>query len=125
MRIGIALVIVGLGITLATLVLGELVPKRLALYRAEQLAAFVASADDDSVEIRPAGRVADEFGDQRRADARQRRRSKRADGVGRRHRAPDRHGHGRGSAGAAREEGGRRGVAAGRADGPRHHAAAD
>jgi putative hemolysin len=39
---GVALVIVGLGITLATLVLGELVPKRIALRRSEQLARFVA-----------------------------------------------------------------------------------
>ena len=37
-----ALTIVGLGITIATLLLGELVPKRLALHRAEQLARFVA-----------------------------------------------------------------------------------
>jgi magnesium and cobalt exporter, CNNM family len=39
---GVALVIVGLGMTLATLVLGELVPKRIALRRSEQLAKFVA-----------------------------------------------------------------------------------
>jgi putative hemolysin len=39
---GAALTIVGLGITIATLLLGELVPKRLALHRAEQLARFVA-----------------------------------------------------------------------------------
>ncbi|HEV2972654.1 MAG TPA: hemolysin family protein [Pirellulales bacterium] len=39
---GAAIVIVGLGITLATLVLGELVPKRLALRRAEQFARFAA-----------------------------------------------------------------------------------
>ena len=39
---GVALVVVGLGITAATLVLGELVPKRLALRRAEQLSRMVA-----------------------------------------------------------------------------------
>ena len=39
---GVALVAVGLGITMATLVLGELVPKRLALRRAEQLSRMVA-----------------------------------------------------------------------------------
>jgi putative hemolysin len=39
---GVALVIVGLGITLATLLLGELVPKRIALRHSEQLARFVA-----------------------------------------------------------------------------------
>ena len=39
---GAALTIVGLAITIATLLLGELVPKRLALHRAEQLARFVA-----------------------------------------------------------------------------------
>jgi putative hemolysin len=39
---GIALTIVGLGITIATLILGELAPKRLALYQAERLARFVA-----------------------------------------------------------------------------------
>jgi putative hemolysin len=38
----VALVIVGLSITVATLILGELVPKRLALHRAEQFARFVA-----------------------------------------------------------------------------------
>jgi putative hemolysin len=37
-----ALIIVGLSITAATLVFGELVPKRLALHRAEQLSRFVA-----------------------------------------------------------------------------------
>lgn len=37
-----ALIIVGLSITVATLILGELVPKRLALLRAEQFARFVA-----------------------------------------------------------------------------------
>ncbi len=37
-----ALVIVGLSITALTLIFGELVPKRLALHRAEQLARFVA-----------------------------------------------------------------------------------
>ncbi|HEX3998522.1 MAG TPA: hemolysin family protein [Pirellulales bacterium] len=37
-----ALVVVGLAITVATLILGELVPKRLALHRAEQFARFVA-----------------------------------------------------------------------------------
>ena len=37
-----ALIIVGLAITIATLILGELVPKRLALYRAEQFARIVA-----------------------------------------------------------------------------------
>jgi len=37
-----ALIIVGLSITVATLVLGELVPKRIGLHRAEQLARFVA-----------------------------------------------------------------------------------
>ncbi len=39
---GVALAIVGLGITAATLILGELVPKRMALHRAEQLARWVA-----------------------------------------------------------------------------------
>jgi putative hemolysin len=39
---GVALTIVGLGITIATLLLGELVPKRLALHRAEQLARWFA-----------------------------------------------------------------------------------
>lgn len=37
-----ALIIVGLSITVATLILGELVPKRLALHRSEQFARFVA-----------------------------------------------------------------------------------
>jgi putative hemolysin len=37
-----ALIVVGLSITVATLILGELVPKRLALHRAEQLSRFVA-----------------------------------------------------------------------------------
>ena len=62
-----ALVIVGLSITVATLILGELVPKRLALHRAEQLARFRGPVDESAFTLGRPGGVAHELGHERAA----------------------------------------------------------
>ena len=51
-----------LSITAATLIFGELVPKRLALHRAEQLARFVAPLMNRLVAVGRPGGLADELG---------------------------------------------------------------